>query len=390
VISTHAFATHAATSLVLRGLTGAARWLTTPLLPEDYLGLFDPLWSTTELRGRVEAVRPETADAATLVIRPGRGWRPHRAGQWIRIGVDVDGRRHWRTYSLSSPPGRADGLITITVKAVPGGRVSRHLVRGTPPGTIVGLDLPQGDFVLPDPVPSRLLFLTAGSGITPVMAILEDLLSGARPGGPCPAGGHAVPGHAVLGRAVPGRAVPDIVLVHSAPTARDVIFGARLRDLAARIPQLRLHERHTRTAGRFRPAELDRLCPDWAERDTWACGPAGMLDEIIAHWAGREDRLRVERFRTAVAAPAAGEGLVRFTRSGREVAADDVTPLLTVGEDAGILMPSGCRAGICHGCLVPLRSGRVRDLRTGRVHGEDGDLIQTCVSAAAGTVEIDI
>lgn len=380
MISAHAIATHGATSLVLRGLADAAQWLTTPLLPEDYLGLFDPLWSTTELRGRVEAVRPETADAATLVIRPGRGWRPHRAGQWTRIGVDVDGRRHWRTYSLSSPPGRADGIITITVKAVPGGRVSRHLVRRTPPGTIVGLDLPQGEFVLPDPVPPRLLFLTAGSGITPVMAILEDLLSPARSGGPGPAGRHAVP----------DRAVPDVVLVHSAPTAQDVIFGERLRDLASRVPRLRLHERHTRTGGRFRLAELDDLCPDWAERDTWACGPAGMLDEIIAHWAGREDRLRVERFRTTVAAPAAAGGLVRFTRSGREVAADAVTPLLTVGEDAGILMPSGCRAGICRGCLVPLRSGRVRDLRTGRVHGEDGDLIQTCVSAAAGTVEIDL
>lgn len=371
MISAHAIAAHRPASLVLRGLAGAAQWLTTPLLPEDYLGLFAPLWSVTELRGRVEAVRPETADAATLVIRPGRGWRPHRAGQWTRIGVDIEGRRHWRTYSLSSPPGRPDGVITITVKAVPGGRVSDHLVRRTPPGTIVGLDRPQGEFVLPVPTPRRLLFLTAGSGITPVMAILEDLLArGARPGG--------------------RDAVPDIVLVHSAPTAEDVIFGARLRELAARIPRLRLHERHTRIDGRLRPAELAGLCPDWAARDTWACGPAAMLDEIIAHWAGREDRLRVERFRTTVPAPAAAGGRVRFTRSGRELAADGVTPLLTVGEGAGILMPSGCRAGICRGCLVRLRSGRVRDLRTGRVHGEDGDLIQTCVSAAAGPVEIDL
>ncbi len=378
MIPTHTIASRYARSPVLRGLAGAAQWLTTPLLPEDYLGLFDPLWSAAELRGRVEAVRPETADAATLVIRPGRGWRPHRAGQWTRIGVDIDGRRHWRTYSLSSPPRRHDGRFTITVKAVPDGLVSHQRVRRTPPGTIVGLDGPQGDFVLPDPVPSRLLFLTAGSGITPVMAMLDDLLSGE----PRRVGGGS-------GKTPHAGSAPDIVLVHSAPTAADVIFGAKLRNLASRVPYLRLHERHTRISGRLRPPDLAGLCPDWTERDTRACGPPAMLDEISAHWPGREDRLRVERFHPVVAASAGAGGRVRFTRSGREVEADGVTPLLILGEDAGVLLPSGCRAGICRGCLVRLRSGRVRDLRTGRVHGEDDDLIQTCVSAAAGAVELD-
>ena len=84
-------------------------WLTTPLLPEDYLGFVNPLWSTRELRGRVEAVQAETADAASLVIRPGRGWAGHRAGQYARVGVEIDGVRHWRSYSLSSPPERRDG-----------------------------------------------------------------------------------------------------------------------------------------------------------------------------------------------------------------------------------------------------------------------------------------
>jgi ferredoxin-NADP reductase len=360
---------------VLRGLAGAARSLTTPLLPDDYLGLFDPLWCGRDLRGRVEAIHPETAEAATLVVRPGRGWVGHRPGQWVGVGVDIEGVRHWRTYSLSCPPGRPDGCITITVKAVPDGLVSRYLVWRAASGTIVHLAGPDGEFVLPEPPPRRLLFLTAGSGITPVRAMLYGLLSGAA------ARGAAESGHCGL---------PDVVLLHSAPTRADVIFGAELRALAARFANLRLYERHTRTGGRLRPADLPDLCPDWAQRTAWVCGPAGMLDEAEEHWAGLADRLHVEHFRPA--APMAGGegGGIRFVKSGRQTDADGGTPLLVAGEDAGVLMPSGCRMGICHSCVGRLASGRVRDLRTGQVHGEAGDLVQTCVSAAAGLVEIEL
>ncbi|GAA4620243.1 NADPH oxidoreductase [Actinoallomurus vinaceus] len=359
-------------SAVLGGLADAVRWLTTPLLPDDYLALFDPLWCGRELKGRVEAIHAETADAATLVIRPGRGWVRHRPGQWVRIGVDIEGVRHWRSFSVSCPPGRPDGCITITVKADPDGLVSRYLVRQAAPGMIVHLTRPDGEFVLPEPPPRRLLFLTAGSGITPVRAMLHGLLT------PAAARGAAEPG------------VADVVLLHSAPTPGDVIFGAELRALAARFPNLWLYERHTRTRGRLRPADLPALCPDWAERSAWVCGPAKMLDEAKEHWAGLPDRLHVEHFRPA--APAAGGegGRIRFTRSGRETDADGGTPLLIAGEGAGVLMPSGCRMGICHSCVGRLASGQVRDLRTGQVHGEAGDLVQTCVSAAAGPVEIEL
>jgi ferredoxin len=91
-----------------------------------------------------------------------------------------------------------------------------------------------------------------------------------------------------------------------------------------------------------------------------------------------------------VAVAGGAGGRVRFTASGREVDADGDVPLLVVGENAGVLMPSGCRMGICYSCVATLRSGRVRDLRTGDEHGDEGDLIQTCVSAAAGPVEIQL
>jgi stearoyl-CoA 9-desaturase NADPH oxidoreductase len=341
-----------------------AELVTTPLLPADYLDLVDPLRSGAALRGRIEEVRPETRDAATVVIRPGRDWLPHTPGQYVRIGIDVDGVRQWRAYSITSVLGRADGCFTITVKAIPGGKVSNHLVRRARPGTIVQLDQATGDFVLPVQRPEKCLFVTAGSGVTPVMGILRN---------------H-VAEH------------DDVVVVHSAPTAEDVIFGAELRELAA-TGQIRLVERHTETAGLLDAAALAELVPDLAERSTWACGPVGLLEALEEHWAaaGIPDQLYTERFRPRVLVTGEG-GTVSFGKSGRSLEVDGATPILDAAEEAGLLMPSGCRMGICYGCVLPLREGAVRDLRTGEVTTAapgDGVLVQTCISAAAGACDID-
>jgi ferredoxin-NADP reductase len=334
--------------------------VTTPLLPSDYLDLVNPLRAGADLRGRIEAVHPETDDAATIVIRPGRGWRGHVAGQYIRIGVDVDGVRLWRAYSVTSPTSRADGRITITVKAIPDGKVSNHMVRRAKPGMVVHLDQACGEFVLPKARPAKVLYLTAGSGITPAMGMLRDT------------------------------EFADVVMVHSAPRKEDVIFRNDLHDLVA-DEKLRLVELHTDTDGMLDLARLEELVPDWAERETWACGPAGLLDAAEAHWAGhgKAESLHTERFRPSVVIAGDG-GEVTFSTTGKTVTADGATPLLNVGEDAGVLMKSGCRMGICFGCVTPLKSGAVRDLRTGEItEGDPGVLIQTCVSAAAGPCDLE-
>jgi stearoyl-CoA 9-desaturase NADPH oxidoreductase len=134
----------ASTTIPWKRLRTAANKLTTPLHPDDYLRLINPLWSERELRGRVEEVISETDDAATLVIRPGWGWHyNHRPGQYVGIGVQVDGKFQWRSYSVSSPPQRKGRNISITVKAMPEGLLSSHLVKGLAPGTIVRLALPR-------------------------------------------------------------------------------------------------------------------------------------------------------------------------------------------------------------------------------------------------------
>lgn len=229
----------------------AAR-ITTPLLPDDYLHLANPLWSARELRGRVVDVRRETEDSATLVIKPGWGFNfDYQPGQYIGIGLLIDGRWRWRSYSLTSSPATSASArtVTITVKAMPEGFLSSHLVAGVEPGTVVRLAAPQGNFVLPDPAPASILFLTAGSGITPVMSMLRT--------------------------PVRRNQIGDIVHLHSAPTEADVMFRGELAALANEHPGYRLQLRETRTRGRFDLSLLDREVPDWRERQTWACGPKG-------------------------------------------------------------------------------------------------------------------
>src|SRR6516162_6544927 len=301
-----------------------ARRITTPLLPDDYLHLANPLWSARELRGRILEVRRETEDSATLVIKPGWGFSfDYQPGQYMGIGLLMDGRWRWRSYSLTSSPAEMSGprTVTITVKAMPEGFLSTHLVAGVEPGTIVRLAAPQGNFVLPDPAPPSILFLTAGSGITPVMSMLRTLVRRDQIG--------------------------DITHLHSVPTESDVMFHAELAGLAADQPGYRLRVRETRKQGRLDLASLDQEVPDWRERQTWACGPEGMLAQAERAWsaAGVGDRLHLERFAVSRAAPAGVGGTVTFVKSGKSANADAATSLMDAGERAGVQMPFGCRMG---------------------------------------------
>jgi len=359
------------------------RPVTTPLLPDDYLSLINPLWSARELRGRIVEVRRETSDSATLVIKPGWGFTAdHRPGQYIGVGLLVDGRWRWRSYSVTSPPratpSRAAGgagsrthraggarTVSITVKAMPEGFLSTHLVNGVRPGTVVRLAAPQGNFVMPDPAPPSILFLTAGSGITPVMSMLRTMQR--------------------------RHQIQDVVHLHSAPTAADAMFADELHALARRNPGYRLTVRATRTEGRLDPSRLAEAVPDWQDRQAWACGPEGLLAEVEKAWgaAGIADRLHLERFAAARRVAPGEGGAVTFARSGITRAADAATTLLDAGEQAGVRMPFGCRMGICHTCVVSLLDGRVVDLRTG-AESEPGSRVQVCVTAPRGDCVVDI
>ena len=341
----------------LRRLADAA---VTPLDIDDVLDVFHPLRAGADLRARIVSVTAETAESATVLLKPGRDWNGHLPGQYVRVGVDVDGVRLWRAYSVTSAPGR----LSVTVNAVKDGAVSNHLIRHARRGMLVNLDQPAGDFTLPATRPEKILFVTAGSGITPVMGMLRSAL----------------------------HELEDVVLVHSAPHPEAVVFGEELRGLAAQ-GRIRLVERHTRTDGRITPETLAETVPDLWERETWACGPNDLLDAMTAHWsrAGVAEKLHVERFRPTFVVTGDG-GKVTFEKTGTVVDADGAVPILEAAESAGMLMPSGCRMGICFKCVLPLREGAIRDLRDGSLTiAAEGDnvKVQTCISAAAGPCHID-
>jgi ferredoxin len=169
------------------------------------------------------------------------------------------------------------------------------------------------------------------------------------------------------------------------------MFRSELAELEGAHDGYRLRVRSTRTEGRLDLSRLDDLVPDWRERQTWACGPEGMLNAAERVWsaAGIAERLHLERFAASKAAVHGQGGTVEFARSGKTVTVDAATPLMDAGEQVGVRMPFGCRMGICQSCVVGLLDGHVRDLRTG-AEKEPGSRVQTCISAASGDCVLDI
>jgi stearoyl-CoA 9-desaturase NADPH oxidoreductase len=354
---------------IRRRVLNAARALTFPLLPDDYLGLLNPNWSAKEYTGTIVRLKPETRDATTVVVRPNSPWPGHRPGQYLRIGAEVNGIRRWRAYTLTSDPDHPEGLVSITVKHVETGQMSGYFTKSVKPGSQVFLGEVEGEFRLPDPLPAKSLFISAGSGVTPIWAMLRDLER--RDG------------------------LHDVLHVHCAREPEQVIFGADLRRMDQQYPGYPLREHLTGSVPRLTPESLTEICPDWHERHTFLSGPRGLMDVMEEHWktAGDFERLFTERFQpiigTGDAAVGSG-GTVTFRVTDVEATCDVGVSILVGGEQAGALLPFGCRLGICHTCVGKLHSGRVRDLRTGEVHGETGQTVRTCVNAPEGPIEIEL
>jgi ferredoxin-NADP reductase len=352
-----------------RQATRLARSMTTPLVPDDYLELLNPAWSASELTGTVRDIRPMTAEASTVIIRPNFPWPGHRPGQYLRIGAELDGIRHWRAYSITSDPDHPDGLLSITVKHVPEGLMSPYFTRQIKPGEMVFLGEVEGEFRLPDPLPEKVFLISAGSGVTPIWAMVREL---ERRG-----------------------ALHDVLHIHCAREPDQVIFGDDLRRMNAEYDGYTLVEHLTGTVPRLAADGLNEVCPDWRERDTFLSGPRGLMDVMEAHWEtdGDTDRLYTERFQPIIGTgdeEVGSGGAVSFRITDFKATCDPGVSILVGGEEAGGNLPFGCRMGICHTCIGKLRSGQVRDLRTGKVHGEQGETIRTCVNAPEGEIEIDL
>ena len=328
-------------------------------------------------RARVVSTRAECDGTITLTLSPApKTWL---AGQHVDLSVLVDGAFQTRTFSIASAPPVAAGrarTFDLTIRAAARGRLTPMLVRDATVGDHVRVSAPRGSFTLPDKG-APLLFVTAGSGITPVMSMLRD----ARDRGTLD--------------------TKDIVHVHFERGRARVLFDAELDAIAAANPRYRRACELTGddvNVDRM-VARLRAVCPELEMRMTYACGPAPLLDAMHALYTQRNiaDRLHVESFGAALASQTtetagldATATRLSFTRSQVQVDADGRTSLLLLAERAGLRPAHGCRRGLCHSCEAPLRKGTVRDLRTGMTTVATGTCVQLCVSAAVTDVEVDL
>ncbi|MGH8775467.1 MAG: ferredoxin reductase [Jiangellaceae bacterium] len=338
---------------------------------DRYVELAVPTWSSTDVRARIVRVARTTTGTVTLTLRPNANWTGFRAGQHTQVSVEIDGVRHTRCYSLASSAHRRDGLIELTVKAHPNGTVSRYLVDNAAEGMVVGLSVAQGVFVLPDVRPSRLLLISGGSGITPVMSMLRTLCDEGHEG--------------------------QITFVHYALTEADHVYRDELARLDAAHANVRVVRVYTDAPGTgdldgfFTPPQLGAAEPAWRDASAYVCGPAPLMDAVRAHFAdaGLADRYHDEAFTLATVVAESTGGTITFAGSGESVL-DDGRPLLLQAEDAGLSPESGCRMGICHTCTRSLECGTVRNVITGELTDAAGAAIRICVSAAVGEVAIDL
>lgn len=356
---------------LVRSRTAAA--LASPHGVDHYLSRINPMWAAHEVRARVVDVRRETdtpgAPVATLTLQPTATWRGHRAGQYVQVGLDLPGsaRRMTRCFSISSPASGAGEEITLTVRAHADGQVSKHLVDAEP-GLVLHLSQAEGSFTLPvspaTPGIDPLLFITGGSGITPAMSMLRTLL---RDG-------------------YDGRAGRPVTFLHYARSPEDQICADELTRIAEDDNDVTVHLRHGDAV--FNELELRRLVPGYRDTDTWACGPAGMMELVRAAY-GESPRLRLEFFKPPSTGTGNAEGELVFADSG-ERAANTGASILEQAEEAGLSPAYGCRMGICFTCTTRKPEGTVRNVLSGAESSLPDEDIQICVSAPVGDCVVDL
>jgi ferredoxin-NADP reductase len=336
---------------------------------DRYLELINPRLAIAEARAEVLGVRRQTPRSVTLTLKPNRVWDGFEAGQFVAVGVEIDGVRRTRTYS---PAGSQHdrGRLELTVTEHPEGLVSGHLLTAARPGAVVHLATAQGTFTLPSPRPRRLALISGGSGITPVLSMLRTLLDEGHDG--------------------------EIAFLHYARTGADWLYESEVRELAARHRALTVEFRSTRGAdpGRLDADTLRRLIGDAGDATAAVCGPPPLLEAAPEVWSligGDPDRLLTESFTPprALVTGDAATGTLRFLRSDRRAEIAGGT-LLEQAEAAGLSPAFGCRMGICHTCTCRKAAGAVRNVRTGEVSDEENEDIQLCISVPAGDVALEL
>ncbi|MEL1264867.1 ferredoxin reductase [Pseudoxanthomonas putridarboris] len=355
---------------------GPLKRLVHPLVKPDVFDFWaarlNRSWTWERPVARLVGRETASRDAVTLLLKPNRHWAGHRAGQHVNLGVEIDGVRVTRSYSLTAPP-RADGLLPVTVKAIQGGRVSQYLCHEARPGTVFELGQAFGDMTLPASPKGGYLLLAAGSGITPMMALVRQLA---------------------------GQGMPvDLALTYWVRRRDEACFLDELRALSARHPRFRFRLMLTRESagaadegeGRIGEAAFAAFADDLAARQVLACGPGGFVESARGLLDGRAASFQAEAFTLPpVTVVDEGEVDVRLLRSGRTLRVPRGQSLLTALEAQGLKPASGCRMGICNTCACGKSAGTARHLPSGLLAHEPSQALKLCIHSAATDLELDL
>jgi ferredoxin-NADP reductase len=343
---------------------------------DDTLSLISPLLTVNRIHAKVTAKRSETPSACTLVLQAGSAFQGLVAGQYVTIGVVINGARHRRAYSPRTIDGHAD-QFAITVQRQVGGKVSNFIHDNVKVGDIIEIEAAAGDFVLGEPLPANVLMIAGGSGITPCMSMIEDL--------------HR--------RQAPTRTT----LIYFARSQSERIFARELQSIASRWPGLTYVplDSMANTAGQA-PAEQPALnaallaqhAPAWTSSTAYCCGPSPLMDAARALWkeAGLSHQLKLEAFGAGKpSGDPSARHQVSISREGADMTfeAPGNQTVLESGEKAGYAIKHGCRQGICHECVCRLKSGIIKDLTTGEQIDGDGQPVRLCVSAALSDLQFE-
>ncbi|AUH32668.1 hybrid-cluster NAD(P)-dependent oxidoreductase [Paracoccus tegillarcae] len=336
------------------------------------------------------AVVPEAPNTVTVsfVTASGAQFR-YEPGQFLTLELPVPGGTVWKTYTISSSPSRPM-TISVTVKAQAGSVGTRWMLDHLTPGMQIKAIGPAGIFSMPRNERKKYLFISAGSGITPLLAMTTYLYD--------------------RGTDV------DVAFVHCAQRPQDIIARQRLEQMASRVPSIRLffiveqddpYRVWTGLRGRLNQLMIGLIAGDYLERDVYCCGPEPFMNavrEMLIALGYDMDHYHQESF----AAPVKKEdqlpehddvvlderaaASVAFARSDVTAECNETDTVLAVARGAGIVIPSGCTFGVCGTCKVKKTAGDVHMVHNGGISEDDiaAGFILACCSSPIGAVEIDV
>ncbi|MGC4088100.1 MAG: FAD-binding oxidoreductase [Polyangiaceae bacterium] len=315
-----------------------------------------PVWSGRDTPLYVTEIIQDTHNVYTFRLQGDPLCRfVYYPGQFCTLVLPIDGKKVVRSYSISSTPTRPY-VLEITVKRVPGGLVSNWLPDNLKVGDRIEISGPKGKFCLtPGKIPPKILFLAAGSGITPLMSMARWL---------CDISADV-----------------DMKFFNSIQTAADIVFQHELEMFAARYrsfqPVLITTSRAsgrgwTGLTGRVSRKMLELVAPDLHERQVYMCGPEGFMDAaraLLIEMGFDMAHLHAESFggarsSTDDAVPTTEELTdenaitVEFAKRGKRVRANKKLSLLEIAESHGIELDYGCRTGNCGDCKVKVLQGK--------------------------------